>query len=336
MPPPGLSPLNARTEVGSPQISLQSSYQMSTQARALLDDVKARREVAPPVAGPAPFPDLERTLQTLSEGGGGQFGGFSFNLDPKLAAEEQDEIFGLPPLPEVRPEMDAPFSGSFINAFPALRPPGLPTPNAVMGPPPGLVFNHTSTRPIFDPMASRASPVERQTSGPSYMGSFNPFSEGGEGAQRGLARPMYSPTGDDETPKVSRFGFARGRRGSSNVAPSSTTSPMHAPAALGHLDPGGVSGTPFYSSDAPSASPAQLSAPWPFGVGASGSQTNSPQVAHAQAQLTYAPQPTRYQSFDQSLSEAQLRDFIQSSHRGRATPAHSSSIGALATVDLAR
>ncbi|KXN85494.1 General negative regulator of transcription subunit 4 [Leucoagaricus sp. SymC.cos] len=148
--PPGLAaPLGipspsrpSRVATASPQtpfLSSQSSYQMSTAARALLDDVKARREAPTSAIGSSPFPDFDRTLQTLSEGDGG---GFSFNFDPKLA----DEVEASENLGDFDPDMTIPYNGSYVDVFPSLRSP-INSPH--IGPPPGLSYpaNHS----IYDP-----------------------------------------------------------------------------------------------------------------------------------------------------------------------------------------
>ncbi|KAF8274237.1 hypothetical protein EI94DRAFT_1794454 [Lactarius quietus] len=193
--PPGLPPPSSRGPPGVP------SYQMSSQVQALLNDVKARRESALPSMGTSPFPDFDRTLQNLAEVDG-KFGGFSFNLDPKLAeAELEDDASELPEA--------TPFHGSFIDAFPALR---------TSSNPPGLSFPPTQ-RPIYDP---HGSPVPSQASPAlSYTGSFNPFAENESDPSSALRR---SALGDDSSRKMSRFGFARSARQNGNL--SSTSSPL--------------------------------------------------------------------------------------------------------------
>ena len=293
--PPGLPPLGGRGPPGA------TSYQMSSQVQALLNDVKARRESTLPSVGASPFPDFDRTLQNLAEMDG-KFGGFSFNLDPKLAEAEVED--GTPQFPEAT----SPFHGSFMDAFPALR---------TSSHPQGLNFPHPQ-RPIYDP---HSSPVPSQASPAlSYTGSFNPFSEGGESDSAAAAR---RPTLNDDSRKMSRFGFARNARQNGNL--SSTSSPL-------------ISSTPLSPSESIGLGQQHLFSPGSGELGSSSqwssyqhhaptvhshnvSAASSPLVPQAQAQIQapmyqqHLPPPSRFQSFDQgtSVSEAALREFIQNS-----------------------
>ncbi|KAJ7243394.1 hypothetical protein B0H12DRAFT_833209 [Mycena haematopus] len=300
--PPGISGPSRPPRVGtaSPQTPLlasQSSYQMSTAARALLDDVKQRRELGPaPVV--QPFPDFDRTLDVLNGQGGG---GFSFNLDPKLAVDNADADVDL--LPDFEAEAKVPFYGTYMDAFPALRSSVSPSSSPFMTPP-GLPYAHNPSRSIYDPLSNRPSmaPIEKQSTGGSsgYMGSFNPFADAGDASPK-----PYSPLDDDR--KVSRFGFARGRQGSTPT----TSSPLHVASPLAASSSEGHS---FYNSSEtvhpqPPAPP--MAAPW---------------GSYYSPQPVYNQQQSRFQPFETGVSEAQLRDFIQSS-RERA----SSATGAVST-----
>jgi CCR4-NOT transcription complex subunit 4 len=320
--PPGITPPGLSGPPGLPALSrphldtqnlhaAQSSYQMSTAAQALLDDVKARREAPLPSAYVSPFPDFDRTLQTLSGDDGG-FGGFSFNLDPKLAGEDADAST----LPDFDAEATMPFHGTFTDAFPALRPPAQHgSPSSPFMSPPGISYPRSASRAIYDPLTSR--PIERQsTGGSNYTGSFNPFAEVNEESVSSSPprKAQYSPL--DEERKVSRFGFARGRQGS-----TAASSPLHVSSPLSN---NGDSHTSFYNSNEVSAPP--QSSQWPtlnrqqeYGYSQPGSLLNSPLAQHAQAQTAFSQQPSRFQSFDSGVSEAQLRELIQSS-RERAGP----------------
>lgn len=310
--PPGLPAPNRPPHMdAAPTQVQQSSYQMSTAAQALLDDVKARREAALASTYISPFPDFDRTLQTLSRGDGG---GFSFNLDPKLAGDDAEVSDTLP---EFDPA-NIPFHGTFTDAFPALRPPGPhSSPSSQFITPPGISYPRNS---IYDP--STAKPIEKQsTDSSNYTGSFNPFAEGNDDSTGGSPsrKPQFSPL--DEDRKVSRFGFARGRQGS-----TTTSSPLHVSSPLSNTSDTHGS---FYSSNelsAPSqSSHAQLASfsryrqPSDNGYSQPNSQLSSPLIQHAQAQSGFSQQPTRFQPFDSVVSEAQLRELIQSS-RERAGP----------------
>ncbi|KAJ6500570.1 hypothetical protein C8R45DRAFT_819975 [Mycena sanguinolenta] len=311
--PPGIAGPSRPPRVGtaSPQTPLlasQSSYQMSTAARALLDDVKQRRELGPaPVV--QPFPDFDRTLDVLNGQGGG---GFSFNLDPKVAVDDADAEVDL--LPDFEAEAKIPFHGTYMDAFPALRSSASPGSSPFMTPP-GLPYAHNPSRSIYDPLSNRSSmaPIERQSTGgsSSYMGSFNPFADVGEDSPK-----PYSSLDDDR--KVSRFGFARGRQGST----ATTSSPLHVPSPLAASSSEGHS---FYNSSetvSPQPPAPPMTAPWGSFYSLNGSATSSPLVPHAQVQPqpVYNQQQSRFQPFETGVSEAQLRDFIQSS-RERASSA---------------
>ena len=291
--PPGISSLSRppRAETASPQTPLlasQSSYQMSMAARALLDDVKARREsTLPASSGFSPFPDFDRTLQTLTDEGGG---GFSFNLDPKLA----DEAEFSEPLPDFDLASAVPFHGSYIEAFPALR-----SGFGFIQPSSGYV--HSTNLPIYDPATLRTGSgrsFEKQSAGgTSYTGLFNPFSE--PPSVSTSASLPYLP-GDEER-KVSRFGFAQGRKAatvashpllSNPLSHASQNQSFHHPTDV-HHDAGYRWSTDYHEHHL------------------SNSHATSAQVQHAQAQAMF----THAQNLPlgRELSEAQLRSFIQSS-----------------------
>jgi CCR4-NOT transcription complex subunit 4 len=273
---------------------------MSSQVQALLNDVKARRESTLPSIGASPFPDFDRTLQNLTEVDG-KFGGFSFNLDPKLAETEVED--DAPQFPEAT----SPFHGSFMDAFPALR---------ASSHPPGLNFPHPQ-RPIYDP---HNSPVPSQASPPpSYTGSFNPFAEGSESDS---AAAMRRPGHGDDSRKMSRFGFARNARQNGNL--SSTSSPLISPTPLSPSESVGLGQQHLLGAGSGElGSPSQ----WPsyqhhaHAIHSHNvSAASSPLVPQAQVQIQgsmyqHLPSTSRFQPFDQGtgVSEAALREFIQNS-----------------------
>jgi CCR4-NOT transcription complex subunit 4 len=310
--PPGIRPARPpRVQTASPQTPLlasQSSYQMSTAARALLDDVKARRESAfSATTGVSPFPDFDRTLQTLSREDGG---GFSFNLDPALAGEDMDQL-----LPDFEVEANTPFHGSYVDAFPALRPFG-PSPTAFM-PPPGLPFPQPSNRSIYDPLTIRPiSALQEQPSGgsPSYMGSFDPFAEASEVTRsEASSAHQQSPLDDDPSRKVSRFGFARGRQ-----APTSTPSPFPVSSQLSNTNASSVGHS--FGSSVDGISGAFPPTSWPTrDRHEHGFRPSSMQ--HPLSESVYPQHQTISQALDTGVSEAQLRDLIQSSREKANTSA---------------
>lgn len=298
--PPGLlGP--SRTPVStdsSPQIPSQTSqgpYQISTQAQALVEDIKARREATSQSTGPSPFPDFDRMLQLLAASDGS----FSFNLDPELAGDGDDEDATLG-LPDFGADPNVPFSGSFMDAFPRLR----------QAPPPGLGFPPQLEHSPFP--ASRTPVLERPPTASSYTGSFNPFApESSDESPR-----QYSPL--DEERKVSRFTFARGRQGS---ASASVSSPLHASSSLSLSE--SSSQAAYYSPPEVLSPTGHASPQWGYAsrnpnheyLHQSHSSMSSPLAQYAQAQPQYTQQQpqSRFQPFDSTVSEAQLRDFINSS-----------------------
>lgn len=278
--PPGIPTPSRppRAETASPQTPLlasQSSYQMSTAARALLDDVKARREsiLSSSTSLSSPFPDFDRTLQTLSADDGG---GFSFNFDPKLVDESNaDES-----LPAFDMEAMAPFKGSYVEAFPALRPP--------------YVSGNGSTTPgssIYDPS------LAQQAGKPSsYMGSFNPFGPSADDRMSSANSSLKGqyPTLDEER-KVSRFGFARHRP---NMGGSPSPHPMSS----------------LHSADSHHHTPLdeQHLHTWNSNLSGHPESRILPNALN-QTQVHPLSLLSQHQALSAELSEAQLRNFIQSS-----------------------
>jgi len=306
--PPGLPPpsrkMDSLTTLGTHP--LQSTYQISTAAQALLDDVKSRRENAPPVLSVNIFPDLDRTLRMVS-GEDNEFGGFSFNLDPKLAGEglNMDIV-----LPDLEAEANAPLSGGFMDVFPALR----PTQPAQVHHPrafitPGLTYPHNPNRSMYDPLPLRSVPVERQSAGGSgYVGSFNPFGEVNEDPiipPQGVSSTSSKSPFNDEERKVSRFGFARGRQGSTAASsPVNPTSPLSA--------------SDSHHSFFPSETTSSAQPHWTLPSHIEHGYTTSSLAQHTPATRSHSQsqqqQHARFQPFDHNIiSEAQLREFIQSS-----------------------
>lgn len=306
--PPGLPP-PTRAQTTDSALP-QTSYQMSSQAQALIDDLRARREAPISTAVISPFPDIDRTLQVLA-GGGDEYGGFSFNLDPKLAEDGADAQMEFPALDA---EASMPFQGSFLEAFPGLANPASPT--VSFAPPPGLNYTHNSARSIYDAASTRPPPQPNVSSG--YMGSFNPFDSKEDQAHR-----QYSPFDDDSTRQVSRFGFARGKQN------SATTSPLPPAASLQNDI---TAHSPFYDSPDLSAANA-VSSQWNLSRRQTGgylspqsrSVSNSPAIHQAQAVSPFPQQQmSQFQPFDSEISEAQLRDFINSSRdRANTSQIHS-------------
>ncbi|KAJ2931435.1 hypothetical protein H1R20_g5662, partial [Candolleomyces eurysporus] len=138
IPSPSRPPRHATESPQTPLLASQSAYRMTSTAKQLLDEITLRDTVTSSSII-SPFPDFDRTLQTLSA----DDRGFSFNLDPKLA----DEVENTEILPELEMDAHTPFHGSYVDAFPALRSGshlemnglhGLSDDHSPPGPPPGL------------------------------------------------------------------------------------------------------------------------------------------------------------------------------------------------------
>jgi CCR4-NOT transcription complex subunit 4 len=306
--PPGIptpSTRPVRAETTSPQmpptpiVTLQSSYQMSTAAKALLDDVKARWETTLTSTAASPFPDLDRTLETLSA----RDSGFSFNLDPKLAGDDVDNATTFL---DFEVEASTPFHGSYLDAFPGLKSSSLPSTSFMA--PPGLSYSHGPNRAIYDPSNARSlsiAPLEKQSTERSpYTGSFNPFADHADDTNSTLRKPQLSPLDDDCDRKVSRFGFAQGRKGSTVAS-----SPHHAPSPLSNSD----SHTSFHTSGEFPPTPAQ--AQWTPARQQHAEYGYPPPLSplvHSVPAQTYSQQHSRFQPFESGVSDDQLRDLISS------------------------
>lgn len=326
--PPGLVTSQAAAP-GSASISSTAtirdqsatSYQMSTQARALLDDVTSRRESVNVSLAFSPFPDLDRTLQSLT-GGVGDSGGFNFNLDPKLALDD-DQIEGT--MSAFGTDSNQQLSGISFDPFAAVHQSSYSPSNASssFGPPPGLTSSSNSSRASYDPATIKISALDRQPSSSSgYVGLFNPFAESSDAVSQSPIQRPSSTLNDDTARRVSRFGFARERQGSGL---STTSSPMlSADVSLSSMSEG-------------SPSAASATAPWPFqrhhefgpppGLPARANtpgSRNSPLVPYAAPQSSYGHQPSRFQPFDMEPTEASLKDILgigrERSNSTRASP----------------
>lgn len=297
--PPGIPMANRLSAVEAdtpktPLLASQSSYQISTAALALLEDVKARRGSSIPVSPISPFPDFDRTLQTLS---GEDGGGFSFNLDLKLA----EQVDTADELPELNLSSNIPFRGSYMDAFPALRSTSSQLTSS----------NHalSSNNSIYDPSISdrrSGHQVERSSNlGPCYVGSFNPFSDPAieieDFSSTALQQLHHSPV--DEERKMSRFGFARGRQTS-----TAASSPLPSVSPLSYSGDQHL----FYQT----INDIQTNPPQSWQQNTSTGHF-TPQHAHQATQGqsgTFLKTPNQLSSLNGGLSESQFRNFILSSH----------------------
>ncbi|CAE6430363.1 unnamed protein product [Rhizoctonia solani] len=189
-PPPGLTTIPQHTpttqSVSSPQTPPssagpnQSQYQMSGAAKALLDDVRARREAAPPASTQqSPFPDFDRTLSNLTGGG------FSFSFNMGSSGYNRGDIASGPYASTVQDDIPGPLPG---HTVPGLFDPFRKNDANSLPPPPGL----SATRPGGYEQA--------------YTGAFNPFADGPGSSNRASS---YDSERDAAERTSSRFGFAR-------------------------------------------------------------------------------------------------------------------------------
>jgi CCR4-NOT transcription complex subunit 4 len=259
-PPPGLSlPTSSSEEI--------TSYQPSTAAQALLDDVRSRRHQqradsvdAPSYSGNSPFPDFDRTLQILRIGSNDAHNDtglkFSFDFDADdISTDAPNPLnFNLPPAGTFNPMTRAP--------------------------PPAPIGRYTSN---FDPFASSSpgavdSTQDSRLSNPPggydarYRGAFDPFADVDASSVPSQASPALSFAASyDGERTTSRFDFAR--RGT----PTRTFPPLP-----GHLGNDGRRGSPLISSPIES----QPAAPHLF----HGAATPPRQPSHTQTTVFQVPQ----------------------------------------------
>ncbi|KAH7107322.1 hypothetical protein BKA62DRAFT_129145 [Auriculariales sp. MPI-PUGE-AT-0066] len=304
--PPGLPP------------PTRGPYHMSTQAQALIDDVRARREVSQSSTSnaPSPFPDFDRTLASLGDDGTS----FSFSLDQALAGGIGADL-------ELEHELA--FGSSIAAAFDpfAVQPHGLKTaallgqPTGLSGPPglagppglggpPGLPAPPGLTSPMADGFGSSMAPSSSSLATlngfnglngaplvkSTYSGSFNPFDmEPADALKRG-------PGGPDDMRGVSRFGFARGRQATT----SATTSPFlgHSPLDSDVIGDGRRLNMAQQLGELPGPLPIQQVSPW-------GNLQQAPQAQHQQPQQHQHQQPRHHHQQQQHQQQQQQQHHYQ-------------------------
>lgn len=280
---------------------------MSTQAQALLDDMRNRREsvILKSSTSFSPFPDLDKTLQNLA-GTDGDTGGFNFNLDPKLAVDDDQFETSLLELEDATSGLSMGPTGAYPAFDPFSNAPRLTNLggfNAQYGPPPGLF--HTNSSKSFAPGLDRA-----HSNSSAYTGSFSPFAESGDSASPSVIQRSAVPGPDEEpTRRISRMGFAQPRQ---NSGFSATSSPlMSATSSVGESQPQSA-----VSAHAPWQFQRHLDLGPPPGLpmrtNTPGSHRASPLVPYATAmpQTSFMPQPSRFQPFDMGQPEMSLKDML--------------------------
>lgn len=256
-PPPGLSPA-PQYSTAMPTVSARPppsdsapahpQYQMSGAAKALLDDVRARREAAPSVSNQqSPFPDFDRTLSNLTAGGFS----FSFNMGPNSQGRSDN---ASTPYPGTLPESaSSTLPGRGVSGF--FDPFSKGDSPSALPPPPGLSTARGTSEYEQSPLAMHAEP--RAT----YTGAFNPFADGVGALNRSAS---YDSEKDAAERTSSRFGFARRQDSSGQMSggynASATSSPMR---PFDQLPP---TASPYHISEA-SMSPAP-SAQWSYHMNA--------------------------------------------------------------------
>jgi CCR4-NOT transcription complex subunit 4 len=192
--PPGLvsrsATPSADTASSGSEPKTASVYQPSSNAQAVLDDMRARREAEAMQPSKSPFPDFEATLSSFRDGDD-----FCFTFeDSVLASQGADKASALG-TPTVTPFASGPMYGGVLSAQSTSNTP----------PPPGL--------------GAQRSAMPR-----TYSGSFDPFSsDNGEALLKGKPLEslggMYNALMDVNSSKRedgevsgepgSRFGFAK-------------------------------------------------------------------------------------------------------------------------------
>ncbi|KAG9102786.1 transcriptional repressor general negative regulator of transcription subunit 4 [Ceratobasidium sp. 370] len=190
LPPPGLAPVPQQAVsaqfAGLARLSgfdhtpSHPQYQMSGAAKALLDDVRARRESAPPVsAQQSPFPDFDRTLSNLSAGGFS----FSFNMGSSSHSRDGSAPAHYPSSAPVNQESAPPARG-VSGLFDPFR---KNEPTSALPPPPGLSAARDTSGYPQPPLSTNADPRA------AYTGAFDPFADGVGPSP--LQQQMYVPPG---------------------------------------------------------------------------------------------------------------------------------------------
>ncbi|KAG8714283.1 transcriptional repressor general negative regulator of transcription subunit 4 [Ceratobasidium sp. 423] len=202
-PPPGLAAVPqhapATQSVPASQTSpsgtgpSQSQYQMSGAAKALLDDVRARREAAPPASTQqSPFPDFDRTLSNLTGGG------FSFSFNMGSNAYNRSDVASGPYASTVQEDMSGPLPGRGVSGF--FDPFRKSDTGSPLPPPPGLSVARPGSGYEQAHLSTHVEPKS------SYTGAFNPFADGPGSVNR---TSSYDSERDAAERTSSRFGFAR-------------------------------------------------------------------------------------------------------------------------------
>lgn len=225
-PPPGLAAVPQHTPnqtaistrpsgSGSGSVPNQPQYQISGAAKALLDDVRARRESAPPASTQqSPFPDFDRTLSNLTGGGFS----FSFNMGSN-AYGRSDNPAGPYSGTNNQEDITASLPGRGVSGF--FDPFRKNEANPSLPPPPGLSGSRSTSTYEQSPIPMHA---ELKT---AYTGAFNPFADGIGSLNR---TSSYDSERDAAERTSSRFGFARRQdstgQASSGYGAAMTASPV--------------------------------------------------------------------------------------------------------------
>lgn len=284
LPPPGLSPAPQHS-TSMPAVSARPppsdvapahpQYQMSGAAKALLDDVRARRESAPPVSTQqSPFPDFDRTLSNLTAGGFS----FSFNMGSNSHGRSDNASAPYPgTIPGGQEGASSTLPGRGVSGFfDPFKKSDSPAP---LPPPPGLSATRSASEYEQSPLAMHAE------SRATYTGAFNPFADGVGALNRSAS---YDSEKDAAERTSSRFGFARRQDSSGQMSggynASATSSPMR---LLDQLPP---TVSPYHNSEA-SMSPVPP-AQWPYHLNAAAEYGHP-----GMSQMNMAPSPLHRQVY---------------------------------------
>lgn len=197
-----------------------STYQPSSEAQALLDDMRSRREAEAHQPTKSPFPDFDATLSSFRDGDD-----FCFTFEEsQIPANMKDTSSGVMGLSAFTPfalnHHDTSFFGR-ATPTPPPPPPGIATPTRALtdspAPPPGL-FGHAVNESggytgRFDPFAPGAGEVISVEESKAES-SLSPFASIDQmrrtlSDERGLNGTVEEKEGDDA--RLSRFGFSKRR-----------------------------------------------------------------------------------------------------------------------------
>lgn len=199
-----------------------STYQPSSGAQALLDDMRSRREAESYQPTKSPFPDFDATLSSFRDGDDFCFT-FEESQIPISIKESGNGAAGLSAFtPFALSHTSSSFFGRASPAPPPPPPPGIATPSrstaASPAPPPGLFggVNEGGTPGYtgrFDPFAPGVGEMTTTNDSGNVSSPFTAIDQMRRTVSDGRAENESRSEGkEDEEARLSRFGFSNKRR----------------------------------------------------------------------------------------------------------------------------